>query len=113
MMESLADGAGKGSSASIGYGDSAVEPIRIVANGQDEGQQLLFGLFRRPKAIDLNAARREMHARRKRLQLLLEDGRRGFDQHARLLFGAAVKFVEKHMEALAPLLFKRCGIAGG
>lgn len=48
-----------------------------------------------------------MHSGRKRLQLLMEDGGRGFDQNARLLFRVAVKLIEKQMQAPPTLLFKR------
>ena len=92
------------------YGNARVKAVRVVAYGENQRQQLLFGFLRGTKAVDLNTAWGEMYAAGQGIEFLINDGCRGFDQNLRLLSGTPVQLIEDGVEALPPLLFEMRGI---
>jgi hypothetical protein len=54
-----------------------------------------------------------MYARGKGIEFLVDDGRRGSNEHTRLLPGLEVKFVQQGVESFAALFFEVGGLACG
>ncbi len=65
----------------------------IVGHGHGEGEQLLVRFFGRPKPLNLDTAGRQMHARGKRIEFLVDDGGGGFHENAGLP-GLGMQLVE-------------------
>ena len=88
----------------------AAKPSGSFAMAMARASSFCVRFFGRPKCLDQDAAGRKMHAGGKGIELLVDDGRGGFDQHAGLL-GVGMQLVENGAEALPALLFENSGLA--
>ena len=97
---------------SIMHRNAASEAQRIIGHRHRESQQLLLRFFGGPKRLYQDAAGRQIDAGRKGIEFLVDDGGRGFHQHAGLLsFGT--RLGENVAQALAAFLFEIGGLARG